>query len=230
MNNPTRAAASARIATVVHWPHELKRRFVYLWPLKAVGTAGGIWLFFLAYFWVLKNPSQPPTTMPRIWVDALVPFTPAAFAIYASLWFFVSLPPALVGNWRALLHFGRWIMGLCLLCLAIFWALPTQVPPTQIDWSAYPSLAFLKSIDAAGNACPSLHVASAVFASAWLDRLLRTLRLPHAPVWAWACHLFCLAIVWSTLATLQHVALDALAGAMVGVLFAWLSLRRAPPL
>jgi membrane-associated phospholipid phosphatase len=39
--------------------------------------------------------------------------------------------------------------------------------------------------------------------------------------------LLCLAILWSTMATRQHVFLDVLAGVLVGALFAILSLRQA---
>ena len=52
---------------------------------------------------------------------------------------------------------------MCLLCLGIFWLLPTGVPPAGIDWRLYPEMAMIKDVDTGGNACPSLHVASAVF-------------------------------------------------------------------
>ncbi|MFP5324489.1 MAG: hypothetical protein ACLGH2_07435, partial [Gammaproteobacteria bacterium] len=55
--------------------------------------------------------------------------------------------------------------------------------------------------------------------------LLTAMRAPRG--WIWASNLFCVAIAWSTLATLQHVALDALAGALAGWVFALLSLRAA---
>lgn len=207
------------------WPAALARRLWVLWPLKAVGTALFIILFFQAYFYVLHHPSQPAWVMPRIWLDDWVPFTPHAFAFYVSLWVYVSLPPALAGDLRALLRFGRWVALLSLSCLIVFWAWPTRVPTSTIDWATYPNLAFLKSVDASGNACPSLHVACAVFANGWLQRQLREINAPRG--WAWASHALCLAIAWSTLATLQHVALDAIAGAIVGALFAWLSLRTA---
>jgi len=76
-------------------------------------------------------------------------------------------------------------------------------------------------VDAAGNACPSLHVATAVFSGFWLHWLLPTVglggrtRLTSA-VW-------CTAIAYSTMATKQHVALDVAAGAALGFTLAWLS-------
>lgn len=206
------------------WHHQLWRRVCYLWPLKAVGTTAFMTLFFWAYFSVLRNPSRDPWVMPEIWIDHWVPFTPAAFPVYASLWVYVSLPPAMIGNLRGLLRFALWVSLLCLLCLALFWAFPTRVPDFPVDWTQHPSLSFLKGVDASGNACPSLHVASAVFSAYWLHHLFVAMQAPRA--WSWISIIFCVAIAWSTLATLQHVALDAIAGAIVGWLFARLSLQR----
>ena len=43
----------------------------------------------------------------------------------------------------------------------------------------------------------------------------------------WLSWLHCLAILWSTIATRQHVVLDVVAGAVVGLIFGLLSLRHA---
>lgn len=207
------------------WPQQLRRRAVYLWPLKALGTALFITLFFQAYFHVLHFPSRPALVMPLTALDTWLPFTPLAFPVYAALWVYVSLPPALLGSFAALVRFTWWVLWLCLTGLGLFWLLPTQVPPAAVDWAQYPGLYFLKNLDAAGNACPSLHVATAVYAAAWLQRLGQAMAMPRG--WLWGNALFCVAIAWSTLATRQHVALDVLAGAALGGCFAWLSLRRA---
>ncbi len=212
-------------ATRSSWLRQLAQRLLYLWPVKAVGTTVFMVAFFQAYFFVLRNPGSTPRVMPQIWLDHWVPFAPQAFGVYASLWVYVSLPPALMGNFRGLVRFTIWVTLMCALCLALFWAFPTQVPEPSIDWSAYPYLSFLKGVDASGNACPSLHVASAVFTTFWLHHLFGAMGAPRAL--GWMSHLFCVAIAWSTLATLQHVALDVLAGALVGWVFARLSLYQA---
>lgn len=219
---PDRSVPRAVSAT---WPTEMGLRVAHLWLLKAVGTTLFMVLFFQAYFYVLQHPSRPPWVMPEIWLDRLVPFTPAAFPVYASLWVYVSLPPALIGHLRALLRFGAWVALLCGSCLLVFWLWPTRVPDFGIDWSNYPGLSALKGIDASGNAWPSLHVATAVFSAWWLYHLLRQMGVPRG--WHIVNAGVCVAITWSTLATLQHVALDAITGALVGALFAWLSLTPA---
>ena len=103
-----------------------------------------------------------------------------------------------------------------------FW--PTAVPAWNIDWTQYPDVGFLKNKVASGNACSSLHVATAVFSGTWLHHLLRRF---SAPPWILICNfLWCIGIVYSTLATRQHVAVDVLAGLVLGVLAAYLSLRQ----
>lgn len=209
------------------WHRELRLRLTHLWPLKAVGTSVFMTLFFQGYFFVMAHPTRAPYVMPEIWLDHWVPLTPWAFPIYASLWVYVSLAPAMLGNFWGLARFGLWVGLLCLSCLLVFWVLPTQVPAFPVDWSQYPGLSFVKGVDAAGNACPSLHVASAVFAAYWMHHMLLAMRAPRGwRIFNAAC---CLAIAWSTLATLQHVAIDALCGALAGWVFARLSLR-APAL
>jgi PAP2 superfamily len=204
------------------WPGRLFRRFGIYWPLKGVGTTTFMFLFFWSYFWILKNPRSDAVVMPEIWLDRWIDFTPIAFPVYLTLWLYVFLPPAILGNLRALVWFGVWVGAMCLFCLALFWWFPTQTPVFQMDWSLYPGVSFVKDMDAPGNACPSLHVASAVFSFCWLQRILQQLKTPAVLQWISAVQ--CVAIVWSTMATLQHVALDVFAGIAVGLVFAAASL------
>ena len=82
---------------------------------------------------------------------------------------------------------------------------------------------FLKNMDASGNACPSLHVATAIFSGLWLHHLLRHF---GAPTWILLFNwLWCIGIIYSTLATRQHVAVDVSAGLVLGGMAAWLSLH-----
>ena len=208
---------------IAPWIRATGERFAMLWWLKGLGTTVFMTLFFWTYFFILKHPANPPVEVPTVALDQWIQLTPWAFSIYVSLWVYVSLPPALMLSFRTLLHFGLWMSAMCALCLLIFWWFPTQTPTIDIDWSLYPGLSLIKGVDAPGNALPSLHVASAVFTAFWLQRLLHAI---NAPLWLrWANPLHCVAIAWSTMATLQHVALDVLAGALVGAAFAWASLR-----
>lgn len=191
--------------------------------LKSIGTMLFIGLFLGAYFYLLKEPAYPTTVMPITWLDGLIGFQPLALPMYISLWVYVSLPPAFLATRRELYGYGLAMAGTCLAGLVVFYLWPTAVPAAGIDWAQYPDVDFLKSLDASGNACPSLHVATAVFSGIWLHRLLRRF---GAPPWIFIFNwTWCVGIVYSTLATRQHVAVDVLAGLVLGVLGAYLSLR-----
>jgi len=208
------------------WPSDLTTRLLSFWYLKATITPLGIGAFFVAYFWIMKHPMFPVTVMPLTALDRLIPFDPRALPVYFSLWCYVSLAPALLRTRRELMAFGLASAVLSAVGLSIFVRWPTSVPPWHIDWALYPSIAFLKDTDLALNACPSMHVAFAVLAALWIARVLWEMRAAAAVRWANAA--WCLAIVYSTIATRQHVVLDVVAGALVGIAVGAVHLRAVP--
>ena len=201
-------------------PGALRRMFACmqtLFWLKAVGTTAFMWLFFAGYFHLLRQPAQPPIEMPLTVVDRWIGFQPWALWPYVSLWFYVTLPPALLTTFRSLLAYGIWVGALCGAGLACFYFWPTAVPPRDLPAAGVAAFDLLRGVDAAGNACPSLHVAAATFSAYWLHALLRALALP---AWLRALNaLWYVLIVWSTLATRQHVWWDVLAGLALALLF-----------
>ena len=205
------------------WLRQTGSRILVFWPVKMIGTTLGMTAFFVVYFWLLRHPFFPVTLMPLTAVDRLVGFFPAALPLYLSLWVYVSLVPALLVSRRELVSYGLAWVALSVAGLGIFLFWPTAVPRPEVDWSQHPSFAFLQSVDAAGNACPSLHVAFAVFSAVWFERLLRQIDAglcARAINWLW-----CLSILYSTVAIRQHVALDVLAGITLGGVVAALHLR-----
>ena len=206
-----------------HWFSQVKAATSKHRYLKAIGTMLFIALFFVGYFFVLYRPHHAPTLMPVISLDRLIGFQPIALPLYLSLWIYVSLPPALLKTRRELYGYGIAMAATCLAGLTIFYFWPTAVPVAAIDWSAYPRMTFLKSVDATGNACPSLHVATAVFSGAWMHYLLRRC---GAPAWLLILNsAWCLGIVYSAMATLQHVAVDVIGGLALGASASCLSLQ-----
>ncbi len=196
----------------------------YLW-LKAIGISLFMWVFFIAYFQLLRHPVYPVTQMPLTALDLAIPFQPGAVIAYLTLWLYVGIPPGLLLSFRQLLVYGLWAGALCLTGLACFYWFPTAVPPLALDpdLARFPAFALLQGVDATGNACPSLHVATAMFSAIWIDRIVREMNAPLAMRvvnGAWF-----LLIVHSTLATKQHVVLDVLAGVPLGILFALAALR-----
>jgi membrane-associated phospholipid phosphatase len=205
---------------------ELRIRFWRYLPLKVVGISGFMWIFFLGYFHTLRHPVHPVFVMPTTALDALVPFQPQALAAYVSLWLYVGLAPGMLLRLRDLVAYGLWAAAMCFCGLLIFYFWPTAVPPPDVEVGRYPGFALLQGVDAAGNACPSLHVAAAVFTALWVERLMR---IVGAPAWLRLLNLvWMLAIAWSTVAIRQHVVLDTLAGAALGALFAGLSIWLNP--
>ena len=209
--------------TKIHWRAEFGQRLRTLWVAKMLGTITWIAAFFVGYFWVLRNPITQVTMMPITAFDRWVDFRPEALALYASLWLYVSIAPALLKNFAELVSYGAATLVMSVVGLASFIVWPTAVPPFDVDWSQHPPGSLLEGIDASGNACPSMHVAFAVFTGIWMERLLRDMQVaPSVRALSW---IWCAGIVYSTLATRQHVVVDVVAGAAVGGIIAALHLR-----
>ena len=208
------------------WAAELGLRMRRLFALKMVGITAFTSLFFMAYFQLLQHPMHPVLVMPLTALDHLIPFQPQALFAYLSLWVYVGTAPGLQRTFAELVVYGLWVGALCLTGLACFYFWPTQVPPLTLDVSGFPGFATLQGVDAAGNACPSMHVAVAMFT---VIRLEDVLRQSAAPGWLHAVNrVWFIAIAASTLMVKQHVVLDVAAGALLGIAFALPSLRWRP--
>jgi hypothetical protein len=187
-------------------------RFKRLWWLKAAGTFVFMWTFFSLYFHIQRSPRFPVTQIPLTWLDRAIPLQTWGWIPYLSLWLYTSLPPALQPNFRSLVYYGVCISAVCGAGLLCFYLWPTAVP--EAFYSPQSGFAWMHGIDLAGNACPSLHVASAVFSLLWLQRQLRQVGAGRA--WQVMNVLWGIAIVYSTLVTKQHVVWDVVAGIALG--------------
>ncbi len=225
---PMNPSTDLRLAPVSPpgWQFDIWLRIRRHLALKVVGTTAFTWLFFIGYFHLLRQPVHPVTVMPLTAVDRLVGFHPWALVPYFSLWVYVGVAPGLQLRFRELLVYGLWAGALCITGLALFYAWPTQAPPMALEPTDFPGFAILQGVDAAGNACPSMHVAIAMFTALWVEHILRE---AGAPAWLRIVNaVWFAAIAWSTLAVKQHVALDVVAGAALGIAFAWPSLHWRP--
>ena len=210
------------------WRAELGLRMRRHLALKLVGTTAFTWVFFIGYFHLLRHPAHPLSVMPLVALDHLVPFQPQMLPIYLSLWFYVGIAPGLQLTFAQLMAYALWVGALCLTGLALFYFWPTEIPPLMPHTAGFGGFAVLRGVDAAGNACPSMHVAVAMFSALWIERLLRLIQVP-VPLRLINAAWF-LAIAYSTLAVKQHVVLDVLAGALLGIAFALPSLHWRPGL
>lgn len=218
---PASRASVASPAARGPW-HRAGRQVLAQFGLKALGIPAFMTLFFAGYFHLLRQPARVPAEMPLTWLDRAVAFEPLALWPYVSLWLYVVIPPSLMPDARTLVRYGWWIGGLCAAGLACFYLWPTTVPPRPLPINV-PGFDLLRGVDAAGNACPSMHVAAATFSALWIDRLVRQLRLPPALRWLNAA--WFVLIAWSTLATRQHVWWDVVAGAALALVVTPLALR-----
>lgn len=182
--------------------------------LKTFGVSGFMTLFFIGYFWILNCPVYDVSVMPLTVVDRLIPYHNSAWILYVSLWIYVQLPPMLIEKSRELCTYGATAALVSLVGFVIFFFWPTAVPALTID-GAVTSLARIRNLDATGNSCPSLHVAFAVFTAVWLEFFLRPAR--GARLARWLNLAWCLGIIYSTLGTKQHVFIDAIPGALLGL-------------
>ncbi|MEJ5990127.1 phosphatase PAP2 family protein [Ramlibacter sp. PS3R-8] len=192
------------------------------WRMKGVANTAGLAAFFIAYFWILNHPQFEVTQMPVTAVDYWIPHVPAAIVPYATLWVYLSLPLALMTRSAEFRSFGVAAFTLSVAGLACFYLWPTAVPVVA-GWSPNAADSLLRNVDGGRNACPSLHVAFAVFSWVWLRRLVADM---GGPAWVRFGNAFwCLAITLSTLATRQHVVLDVVAGAALGAAVAALNMQ-----
>ncbi|MDO4796047.1 MAG: phosphatase PAP2 family protein [Brachymonas sp.] len=218
-------SANARPAPSRHWLRQFGRDFATLCWLKAAGTALFMGLFFKAYFHLLHHPARPVFVMPSTALDQAIGFSAPWVLAYFSLWLYVSLPGALQGSGRALFWHAWGFFVLCLAGLLFYYFFPTTFVQPAVDWSPMPIGRILQTVDQAGNAFPSMHVAAALFAGLWLRRELRRVQAPRCLEVLSAS--WCAAIIYSTLATKQHVVLDVMAGAVLGAALAWASIQLA---
>jgi len=191
------------------------------WRFKLVaGAIVGI-VFFIGYFLLLDFHIFPVREMPSTALDRLIGFHPGTLLLYMSLYLYIPLAPWLLDNKRDLNACCLALSGLCLVGLTFFLLWPTAIP--QPDSPTYRPLI---AIDKPRNVCPSLHAAFAVFSAICIDRMARHLGdrgLARSLSWLW-----CLGILYATLATKQHVAVDLVAGTVLGTVWAVLYLRFFP--
>lgn len=218
------ASASRNVSNIPHnttWMRQVVARVRTHHWMKSIGTTAFMTVFFIIYFHLMQNPRTTVTVMPFTVIDDIIPFQAWALIPYLTLWLYVSLPPALILPRRELIGYGWWVGGLCIAGLACFYFWPTTVTLPIAQWSQFPSFNMLAGAGTAANACPSMHVAAAIFSAVWLHYLFHEIGAPmlvRSLNWLWFA-----VISYSTLAIKQHVFIDAVAGLALGLAFAYLS-------
>jgi hypothetical protein len=207
------------------WAAELGTRARQSLVVTIVGTTLLTAVFFVGYFYIQMHPRITPHRMSLTGLDSLIPFQPELLFVYLSLWIYLGAGPGLQPDSTARARYALWMIALGLSGLVIFWTWPTQVPEFSLI-TEFPGISTLQHVDMTSNACPSMHVAAAIFTALRVDQVFQATRAPLAMRWingAWFA-----AIAYSTLAIRQHVVWDVLAGALLGACFALASVIRKP--
>lgn len=194
--------------------------------LAALAVWGG-----LPYHLIQKVDFSKVFTMPTGRIDQLIPLNLESVWIYHS-WLLVPLCAVmLLPNVTMLKRYGWGLFAVNLLSFLIFLLFPTEAPRPDIQGLEDPPLLYLLTIqmDKPLNACPSLHASVTLFCAAFA--LLQINRWKSH--WKWSCMVlqafWAFGILYSTLATRQHVFLDMVAGSTLGVAVSFFALRWPSP-
>jgi hypothetical protein len=162
--------------------------------------------FCVPYFWLQRWQLYPAMTLPLTPVDTAIPFTPRWTLVYQSVYLLLALPPALAATRADLRRYAAgflWMIAVALTCFLLF-PVACPRPSAGVASGAY---RVLVSYDGTVNCIPSLHAAFALFGVLYADRVLAFRGRARAAVLAlggqWVA-----AILYATLATKQHYAVD----------------------
>jgi membrane-associated phospholipid phosphatase len=191
----------------------LAQRISALWRLKVVLTLGVNILFWGPYLILSRHAWRPVSMLPLTWLDRSIEFRPFPWAwVYESIFILTGTIPWLIASRD---HLRRYVTGFALLAgvsFACFVLFPVASPrPQNLEGSGF--LLFITHIDGPYNAFPSLHAGCLAYTLLLARRLFG--REWHPLVYV------CLAlwgafILYATIATRQHYALDLLAGGVLG--------------
>lgn len=176
----------------------------------------------LPYHFIQKIDFSKVITMPTIRIDEFIPMNFDWVWIYHS-WLLLPIAVSFFTNkWSMLKRFAWSIFVVNAISFLVFVCLPTEAP-RPIDVANAPKLyLWTIQIDEPTNACPSLHASVTILSSIFAVFVLGRFR------WAWLGRAFtvlwAIGILWSTLATRQHVFIDIAIGGLLGSIVATVAL------
>lgn len=155
-------------------------------------------------------------------LDRWAGFDPHLWAwVYESNFLLVGVVPWLIDSKEELRRYAAGFASLSVICFVVFMLFPVASPrPANLEASRF--LIFITRVDGPLNAFPSLHAGSLIYTLAWARRLCGT----RWNLWiavlllAWAA-----LILFATLATKQHYAIDLLGGGLIGWAADWFAWR-----
>jgi membrane-associated phospholipid phosphatase len=190
------------------------------WRLKLLLFLAINSIFWTCYQILSRHAFFPLRTVPATVVDEVIPMRPGFWSwVYLSQFLVTGLLPLLLTTREEIRRYASSLAFMSLVGFSVFFFFPTRGPrPSQIEGSL--AMQIIAGADGPLNALPSLHAAFVVCMSCLAWRMFGLRAIALAFVWG-------IAILYSTLATKQHYALDVLAGGVLGWLADWLSWRGA---
>jgi membrane-associated phospholipid phosphatase len=203
--------------------HSFARRFLALWQEKLVLTVLLNLLFWLPYSLLARNAFFPLRSVPETFLDRVIPFQPEWTLVYLSEYLLTFFAPWLITRKDELRRYSVGMLLMSALCFCVFLLAPSASPRPHVvsEMAAY---RFVLFADGPLNAFPSLHAAFLAYTLPMIKGWVR--RSVFVAIVLWAA-----GILYATIATRQHFALDLLAGVGVGYAshrIAWRA--RRPPL
>lgn len=195
--------------------NEIILRIKLKFGLKIVLSFILITMFAFFYLVPQLHPVFPIIVLKPGWIDRMIPFVPNAVYLYESLYLLMPVAPWLMRSKEELYRYSSGLILMSFVGFCFFFFLPTSNPrPVDVlDTNIlYRTLILL---DSELNAFPSLHTAYALFHSACCHVIFckgSWHKLVRWIFWIWA-----LLIMLSTLLTKQHVFIDVLSGALLGI-------------
>ncbi len=196
----------------------MRLKIVMLLTLPVAVTAG--------YLAVQRAVVLPNGRVPLTWFDRVIPFQPRWVWVYLSLYLLNPIGPLFARSREDLLRYARGILFFFVCGFVCFVVFPVPGPrPLAAD--AFWLYQRLILIDRPCNSFPSLHAACAVYAVLFAAYASSDTSRPHlrrSPLslaWLWVG-----LILYSTIATRQHFAIDLPAGMFLGWLAQWLFVSR----
>ena len=188
-------------------------RIAALWREKVCLTVALNIVFWSAYFFLSRHAWFPTHPLPMTWLDNWAGFRPYPWVwIYESNFLLVPAIPWLIATREELRRCVAGFILLATVSFAIFVVFPVA-SPRPIDLGTNPFMLLIAQADGPLNAFPSLHASTLIYTIALAKRIFGQKLSPivFAGLILWAA-----LILFGTLATKQHYAIDLLAGGLIG--------------
>jgi hypothetical protein len=191
----------------------------------SLGLAAGI---CIPYFTLQRVALFPARVPPETALDLWIAFDPRWVFAYLSIALLVALAPLLATQRDELRRYARGLAWLCVPCFVAFLLVPVLGPRPQ-EIPAHGAYAWLVGVDRPTNSLPSLHAGLAVYSLLFGLRVTRGVLAPAARAAVVAAGaLWSAAILYATLATKQHWALDLPPGVLLACAAHALAWRAQP--